>query len=548
MTDKIQGKRWPPTAGVEADYITVDADSDGGAVAAVNLRSAGIPHTTVAASAPKPPVLEGWSFSVYSGAEEHASGWGSASLADMAPALLAALGMTDAATANRSLDAYANERVELRHVLSAERGETPLAAATRVADDISRLREDLAIATAQLDKVYDLLGKVCVAVGDGRKESNLLAAVQGLVSDLAAANRKIEAAERSAWTDAHAAVRLDLVLARWEALAYEVLPKCPQLDNALGVVDIRTRHSELRSLMKGEISVLRGCVSKAADREAQIIDALGVSCATDEIAEEVENVVKQRDAAREVIAAVAHAVECPSGVHNAEHAAEVALRLRSLAAENASLRNQSEGEIAASNQWEAAARKAWAYGEQIGRVLPVGNPNEGLLERATALASEADGALAGEADLLRDQVASLQDAETRTLCRHYQQRATTMTEEVTRLNRVLENTGGYGARERVKVLTRENEGLRAEATTLREDAEAWKTTARAWMECYNAKAQNADSLAKLSPADYVRFSERLDQWVVWGRRAACVVDADDDTLRSEIDKALPMWRRGAPQV
>ena len=85
-------------------------------------------------------------------------------------------------------------------------------------------------------------------------------------------------------------------------------------------------------------------------------------------------------------------------------------------------------------------------------------------------------------------------------------------------------------------------------TTLREDAEAWKTTARAWMECYNAKAQNADSLAKLSPADYVRFSERLDQWVVWGRRAACVVDADDDTLRSEIDKALPMWRRGAPQV
>jgi len=31
--------------------------------------------------------------------------------------------------------------------------------------------------------------------------------------------------------------------------------------------------------------------------------------------------------------------------------------------------------------WETAAREAWIYGDQLSAALPVGGPNDGLLER-----------------------------------------------------------------------------------------------------------------------------------------------------------------------
>ena len=202
------------------------------------------------------------------------------------------------------------------------------------------------------------------------------------------------------------------------------------------------------------------------------------------------------------------------------------------------------------------------------------------------------------------------------------ERADRMTEEVARLNRAMENTGGYGAREAAKALRKENESLR-------KALDAWQTwghnragvTAtlsdnrlRAAIDTYDAAycapALTTDSkealdyliahpghgltaelalagakrlrghvehgLPALNPlrslielallsgvneahnawdAEVAKYRDeaakaykRLDQWLIWGLRAACVINADDDSLRMLIDRALPMWRRGTPEV
>ena len=211
-------------------------------------------------------------------------------------------------------------------------------------------------------------------------------------------------------------------------------------------------------------------------------------------------------------------------------------------------------------------------------------------------------------------------------------RSDSLAEEVTRLNRTLENTGGYGAREAAKALRKENEYLSERVGKLRACWEAWQKWARGKLDINAVNATVSDDKLRTAidayyaeavfdtrvPSDECRAAvdyliahpgrgltaelahegakalrqrlenglpltqplryliemaltegvdaahrmwdaevqrtrdesttlrKRLDQWVAWGCRAACVINADDDSLRMLIDRALPMWRRGTP--
>jgi hypothetical protein len=64
------------------------------------------------------------------------------------------------------------------------------------------------------------------------------------------------------------------------------------------------------------------------------------------------------------------------------------------------------------------------------------------------------------------------------------ERTDTLAAEVARLNATLANTGGYGARERVKVLERENASLRNQATALERALADARTAAATWAEAW----------------------------------------------------------------
>jgi len=619
MTHETQGKRWPPTAGVEADYITVDTRGAGSA-AATRLRLYGIPHSTVYAC--KPPVLEGWSFSVYSGAEEHASGWGSSSLADMAPALLAAVGMTDAATAHKraqaaeskvsalaserdaavealdvandmigklctvmasagfdgdllsavgdliesrnnaikSRDSKQRELVEVRDALGPSRtADSVSVLAKRVRASLNRWEavtrelvtghasnvEDLAdrhfdLRLALTGEVKDLRERVETHIGYHVADLDRLSRSAGerITSDRQAHEAEIKemSANLKQWealarehlpavtlatntTQRHEDIRTALgehmatltterdaiqrqldgvkrqlatlvklseaddialrdisrvlgprrgdesvlsqaeraraILDRWQDLACKFLPACPQLSHAVNGADLGTRHFELRGYLEGEIRDLRDRLSLATKREDQTIAALGHPCTTNGIPAAVKSLREIGDMgwqeakrADKILSEVRVALETVDGDSIVARALHMRKRSKDL--------STVEGLL-----------------DSVRYTLET--PNDvNILDRATTVLKHVD----------------------------------TLSAEVTRFNEALENTGSYGARERVRCLTAEVTRSRDEATAL---------------------------------------GKRLDQWVAWGCRAACVVSADDDTLRSEIDKALPMWRRDTPR-
>jgi len=658
MTHETQGKRWPPTAGVEADFITVETNGCG-ALAAERLRLHGIPHTTVfvgptGRSARMPPVLEGWSFSVYNGAEEHASGWGSATLADMAPALLAAIGMTDAATANRRAQ-VAEQR-----------------AAHHAAD-----RDG---AVEALDIANDMIGKLCAVMAGAGFDGDLLSAVGDLIESRNNAIKSRDSKQRelvevrdalgpsrTADTVSVLAKRMRASLNRWEAVTRELAAGNPMLAVAVSVEDLADRHFDLRFALMSEVDSLRRELVSAHDQIRDISRILGP--------------------------------------RRTEHDLPSAKAIRLRSEEIGCLRGLLDKQATSAATWEAEARKAWAYGEQIGRVLPAGGPNDGLLERAVTLACEADR--------LRDQVATLQEqneagwAESRrgnkvldavrksletpvgeSIVEHAakvyknSECADRMTEEVARLSRMLETPKDTSVVEHAsQVLHRAkaidawqtwgrnkigvnaslgDENLRnaidAYDNTARKEAADWKgwgcrtlglnVVADGWQlraaidstvksltkDLAEAQAAHTKTFAQLQEAynamnntshealaagakevlDYLiahpghgltselaregakrlrrhiehglpaalplralldlalssgvnaahemwdaevtrtrdeatTLRKRLDQWVAWGCRAACLNAAPDEALRSEIDKALPMWRRDTPR-
>ena len=578
---------------------------------------------------PNTPRREGWSFSVYNGAEEHASGWGSASLADMAPALLAAIGMTDAATANKRAQAVeslaqelANDRdgavealdiandtlgkvcalmagagfdgdllsavselinsrnnaikardskqreiVEVWSALGSSSSDSASVLAKRACANLNRweafTREQVAehemldrasITTDLNDRHYDLrlaLGDVLKARAKDRsamrgalkgwedfvrerlptvtlatdtvaRHTDLRAALAEDFTALATENDRHRKATREQSSEdiqrsmslhaAHDAKcgelsaisrvlgprrgdesvfdqadRARKILDCWHSLALKHLPDCPQLRHAghgNAGFDLGTLHFELRGFMSGEISALRERLAECAAREDSIIAALGRPCSTNTIATEVEHLT--------------------SDVRRYRHSADF------LAAENAHLRS------------------SLAAADSVVRLV-------------TSALETPEGVLVTEhaANVMKQ-------------C----ERAAVLLEEVTRLNRALENTGGYGAREAAKSLRKENEGLRNQVATLTAAVDgdlarsarvlAVVRTALETPEGAGLADHAAEVVWRAKAATVLR--KRLNQWVAWGCRAACVVAADDDTLRSEIDKALPMWRRGTPEV
>lgn len=728
MTHENQGKRWPPTAGVEADYITVETNGCG-ALAAERLRLHGIPHTSVwvgatGRSAHKPPTLEGWSFSVYNGAEEHASGWGSASLADMAPALLAAVGMSDATTAHKraqvaetrvidlaherdgaveALDITYDKIAKLRTLLFGAGFEDDLLTSVQrlitqrdaladgcrdfavkavdAEETIAELREERKDLSAILkrweDFVRERLPTVTLATDTVARHTDLRAALAEDFTALATENDRHRKATREQSSEdiqrsmslhaAHDAKcgelsaisrvlgprrgdesvfdqadRARKILDCWHSLALKHLPDCPQLRHAghgNAGFDLGTLHFELRSFMSGEISALRERLAACSEREDSIIAALA----------ENAHLRSSLAAADSVVRLVTAALETPEGVLVTEHAANVL------------------GQSKSAVMWKDEAHKAWNYGDQLDRVLPKGGPNDGLLERTVTLA--------GEVTRLREQCERLEnrrntDAENEaawivwahqwacqllaspsaenlrwtigkriedmrtdlrvsrevleniarvteypsgtSLVDHVakvyknSERANRMTEEVARLNRAMENTGGYGAREAAKALRKENESLR-------KALDAWQTwghnragvTAtlsdnklRAAIDTYDAAycapALTTDSkealdyliahpghglTAELALAGAKRLRGHVEHGLpalnplrslielallsgvneahnAWDAEVAKYRDEaakaykrlDQYSLRMLIDRALPMWRRGTPEV
>lgn len=528
-----------------------------------------IPHTILSRENPKPPVLEGWSFSVYNGAEEHASGWGSASLADMAPALLAAVGMTDAATAHKRAQAaetraidlagerdaavealdvandmigklcavmagagfdgdlltgvkrlitqrdaladgcreFASKAVDAEETIGSLRDERKdLSAVLKRWEDFVRgYLPTVTLATNTADRHFDLR----VALGDDviyalkRELSTAQGERDATKRELATAQMQLRdisrvlgprRGEEPVWDQADRARK---ILDRWQDLAVKLLPACPQVSFTQAIPDLGSRHFALRVYMEGEISALRSRLSLAAEREDLTIAALGHPCSTNGIPTEVEHLASE--------------------VRRYRHCAD------SLAAENANLRSQAAGEIAATTQWadEAERLRGLLNDHELTKPLRVAL---GWAERRDLSAERV--------------VEAAVVAVTHSVA---------LSKEVTRLNATLENTGGYGAREAAKALRKENEALRNQVATLTAAVDGDLARSARVLAAVRTTLETPEGECLADHAAQVlRRAKALDAWQAWGCRAACVVAADDDTLRGEIDKALPMWRRGAP--
>jgi len=603
MTHDTQGKRWPPTAGVEADFITVET-SGGGSIAAERLRLHGIPHTTInardwfggsyaavvlGAKAPTkvtPPVLEGWSFSVYNGAEEYASGWGSASLADMAPALLAAVGMTDAATAHKRAHV-----AETRAISLAGERDAAVEALDTANDMIGKLKRELSTAQSERDTAKRELATAQMQLRDISRVLGPRRTERDITSATVIEESVVSQADRTR-----------KILDRWQDLACKFLPACPQLSHALCGADLGTRHFELRGYMEGEINALRSRLSLAAEREDQTIAALGHPCSTNGIPAAVKEIVQREAKMREVFEARNH-VTTELGAWRELGAALTGLDAHK--ATNDELREAVDTKICGDSH-EIARLRDSLNARATGDALALTKPLRVALGWAERRDLSAERVVEAAVVAVTHSVA--------------------MSKEVTRLNAALENTGGYGARERVKTLTAEVHRLTVQSldqlsslTDARKEAEGWKAahtkTFAQLQEAYDAmnnghEALTADAKEALDyliahpgrgltselacegakrlrrhiehgiPAtqplrslldlalssgvnaahemwdgevqrtrdEGVQMRWRLDQWVAWGCRAACLNAAPDEALRGEIDKALPMWRRGAPAV